>query len=410
MMQDRLATPDRVPICDATSLANGGFAGDTELLTTDGLTTIAELEPGAKLLALNPMTRVCKLKRVVDVETVDPPIQAVRIQTRRADILVSPTHRIPYTTTAIDQVRMMEAGSLKAREAFQFINDWRSPTGQRLTQFDLTDYCTDYEMNAEFEAHGTHVRSILPDGCEPVRRNTETGYYFDSETFSQYQNDIEALADSVKIHAGPKHWRRPYRFDGDDFIEFLGWFVTEGSVTWLTDSDSATIGIAQKTEPHRQEIAALLNRMGLEYSVNNNGFAFSSKLFGRLLERLCGTGSATKRLPELVWDCSVAQKRLLLETLMNGDGNGWSVYYTISERLRADILRLLLELGMKPRYSHTKGNEIYLSTENDGFTSSRNVTRTFVDGPMYKLAVEDFSTVMAGRRGRFQWVGVSAVA
>jgi DNA polymerase I len=70
----------------------------------------------------------------------------------------------------------------------------------------------------------------------------------------------------------------------------------------------------------------------------------------------------------------------------------------------------MLELGMKPRYNKSDIWQIHLSTLNDGFKSSRNVSECFVDGPMYRLAVEDFSVVMAGRNGKFQWVGVSAVA
>jgi DNA polymerase I len=222
---------ERVPICDAERLAEGGFAADTEVMTTSGPQQVTALNPGAKVLALNPTTKVVKPKRLLDVETVDSPSRNIRIHTRRSDLLVSPDHRIPYTTKSIDRPRFIRSGALTDREAYQFINEWRPRSGSGIPQIDLTDHCSECEINAEFDVHGHTVQSMLPDGCDPCRQNTHTGYFFDPNTFNQFQNELEGLADQVTIHAGPNHWRRPYRFAGEDFIEFLGWFVTEGSVT-----------------------------------------------------------------------------------------------------------------------------------------------------------------------------------
>ena len=409
MMSGSTRPTEQVPICDAECLSTGGFAADTEIITTDGPQLVTDLKPGVEVLALNPTAKVVKPKRLVDVETFDSPFKNIHIQTRRSDLLVAPDHRIPYTTRSIDRPRVTRARALTDREAYNFLNEWRPRSGPGLAQMDLTDYCCEYEINAEFDVHGHRVQSILPDGCDPCRQNAHTGYFFDPSTFDRYQNEIEALADRVAIHAGPNHWRRPYRFAGDDFIEFIGWFVTEGSVNWDPDSDTATIGLAQKDPQHRETIGALLDRMGLPVNRTANGFSFSSKLFGRFLERLCGPDAATKRLPEFVWDCTVTQKRLLLDTLIDGDGNEWGTFYTSSQDLAGDVLRLMLDLGMKPRYNDGSIWEIHLSTINDGFKSSRNVSESFVDGPMYRLAVEDFSIVMAGQNGKFQWAGVSAV-
>ena len=39
--------------------------------------------------------------------------------------------------------------------------------------------------------------------------------------------------------------------------------------------------------------------MGVSVQENATAFSFSSKVFGRFLERLCGSDAATKQLPEL---------------------------------------------------------------------------------------------------------------
>ncbi|WP_254279969.1 hypothetical protein [Haloarcula marina] len=410
MMQGPESTNDGTPICEATTLSEGGFADDTEILTTTGPRVVTELKPGDQVIALNPTTRVLKRKQITDIETIDPSFQCIHIQTRRSDLLVNQNHRIPYTTKSISRPRFIHAGELSDRENYHFLNDWQSRIGTDLPQVDITDLCTDYEINAEFDVHGHTVQSMLPDGCDPVRQNSHTGYFFDPATFDEYQNELEALADRVRIHAGPNHWRRPYRFDGDDFIEFIGWFVTEGSVTWKSASDTATIQLAQQTEKHRRTIAELFDRMNLSVKTTEEAFSFSSKLFGRLFERLCGTNSYSKRLPEFIWNCSPRQKRILFETMMAGDGNDWGQYYTHSDQLAHDIIRLGLEIGLKPSSPRVSPWTIGFSTLNDGFKYSKNVSETFVTGSMYQLAVEDFSTVMAGRNGKFQWAGVSAVA
>jgi DNA polymerase I len=252
---------------------------------------------------------------------------------------------------------------------------------------------------------------MLPDGCEPCRANSHYGYFFDAETFKTYQNELEALAERVTVHAGRNHWHRPYRFGGDDFIEFLGWFITEGSVTSRDNSDSAVVQIAQELPEHRRQIASLLERMDLSVDTQDRSFSFGSVLFARLLTQLCGSGSRDMHLPEFIWECSTEQKELLLRTLIDGDGHESTKYYTASRQLAEDIMRLQVELGMKPRYG--RNGDIWrlsLSTIRDGFKSSRNVSFIQVTEPMYQLTIEDFSLIMAGRNRAFQWIGVSNIS
>jgi DNA polymerase I len=203
---------------------------------------------------------------------------------------------------------------------------------------------------------------------------------------------------------------RPYRFNGDDFIEFIGWFVTEGSVTWRTHKETALVQIAQKTASYRREIAALFDRMEIPYSETDGGYQFSSTVFGSLMEHLCGTESRTKHLPAFVWQLPPEQKRLLWQTLMDGDGDDRGVYSTASERLREDVLRLGVELGLKPRYSH-RGGIWRVSPKRviDGFRGDRNVEFHATERDCYRLSVTDYSIVLAGRNGKFQWASVSEV-
>jgi len=410
MIQGTSSDPEP-PNCNVNELCNGGFTGDTEVVTTTGLCSIADLDTTDSVLALNPVTGIVKPKAVVDIMPLNPAEEIVSIKTRRSDFRVMPDHRIPYTTKQISNPRFVRARNLPERINYRFLNKWRSRPGTRLPQVDITDVLTDFEARAEFDWHGHTVRRRLPDGCEPCRANGHYGYFFDAETFKTYQNELEALAENVTVHAGRNHWYRPYRFDGDDFIEFLGWFITEGSVTWKEDSDSAVVQIAQETPRYRDRIATLLERMNLSVDTQDRSFSFGSVIFGRLLNRLCGTGSKDMHLPDFIWECSAEQKELLFRTLVDGDGHESIKYYTASKQLAQDIMRLQVELGMKPRYE--RNGDIWrlsLSTIRDGFKSSRNVSFIEVTEPMYQLTIEDFSLILAGRNRTFQWIGVSNVS
>ena len=383
----------------------GGFTADTELLTTDGLVRVAALTPGDVVYTLDLGTgRITPTPvRAIERDSVD---ELVAIETRRADLRLHPEHRIPFTTRQISTPRFVRAGDVDDRAAYNFVNEWTRSPRTELTQVDITGWLDDYEMCAAFEGHGNTFRAALPDSCEPSRRNSHVGYYFDPETFSRHQMAIEAAANEVTIHAGPNHHRRPYRFDADDFIQLLGWYITEGNVYWSETSHTAQVKIAQETPQHRRAITALFDRLGIEVSRNARRFEFGSVVFGRLLERLCGATSQTKRLPDFVWRCSQEQLDLLLDVLLDGDGDARGTFYTASARLAHDVLRLCLVCGIKPRYGRNGSMwRVYVRTPTDGFRPAQHVRRMHPAQDVYRLTLQQGDVVMAGRNGTFQWIG-----
>lgn len=406
-MQETTAATDGT---EAVDLASGGLTGDTAIMTPDGPVQVTDLTVGTEVYALNPTTDLMKMKPVTTVDRTAED-EVVTIETRRADIHVASGQRIPFKTRDIARTRFQRAGDLEDRREYRFINEWRYPWGDSLETIDVTDFVDRYEARATIDCHGHSFRAALPDGCDPCRNNSHTGYFFDPETFKAFQPAIESVAEDVTIQRGPKHRGRPYRFDGDAFLRFLGWFVTEGSVTWSTARNSAEIQIAQEKPEAREAISDLLTAMGFQFEDTGRAFRFGSKLYGEFLDQFCTTDSGDKRLPALVWCCSPAQKQDLLDVLLRGDGNDRGTYYTASDALARDVLRLCIELGVKPRYRIRNGVwQIYVRRVNDGFDATRHVRRTAENRPLYRLAVEDYPVVMAGRNHKFQWVGVSGVS
>jgi len=392
-------------------LAAGGFTPETEVITAAGPVAVSDLSTGDLVYTLDVTTQLAKLKPLAAVEQVVYEDELVALETRYCDLHVHPDHRLICRTKGQDDLEIRAARNLDAFGQYKLANEWRTVPGERLEEVDITDYLDDYEMCAATDVHSNTVRRKLPDGCEPTRRQSHFGYFFDPETFERYRSEIKAIATGLTIHAGPNCWRRPYQFDGDDFVEFLGWFVTEGSVTDSTTSDTIRIKIAQQDPDHRPAIRALLERMGILGTANNQGFEFSSAIFCRLVRSLCGSESRDKRLPPLVWRLAPDQQQLLYETLLAGDGDDGGRYYTTSEKLAAQLCRLHVELGLKPRWSVQRDTwRVYGKDMNNGFRYSRNVRRVASPGTLYRLTVPDYPAVLAGRNGIFQWTGVSAVA
>ncbi|ELZ21782.1 DNA polymerase B elongation subunit [Halosimplex carlsbadense 2-9-1] len=392
-------------------LAAGGFTPETEVITATGPVAVADLAPGDLVYTLDLTTQLAKLKPVTNVQQVAYEDDLVALETRRCDFLVHPDHRMICRTKGQDDLEIRTARNLDAFEYYKLSNEWRTIPGERLGEVDITEFLDDYEMCAATDVHGHTVRRKLPDGCEPIRRSSHFGYFFDPETFERYRTDIEAIATEVTIHAGPNCHRRPYRFDGDDFIEFLGWFVTEGSASDSTTSDTIRIQIAQQDPDHRPAIRTLLERMGLLGRADDQAFSFSSTVFGRLFRSLCGTECHDKHLPSLIWRVAPDQQQLLYETLLAGDADGDETYYTTSDQLAAQVCRLHVELGLKPRRSIRRGTwRVRGRAVNDGFQSSRHVQYVPYQGDLYRLTVADYPSVLAGRNGVFQWTGVSGVA
>jgi hypothetical protein len=410
---------DTGPLAPATDRAapvtwrcDGGLAPDTELLTDDGPTPVAECLPGDRVLALDTTTMRAVRKPLVAVEPVNPSPEVVDATARRVGIRSCPAQPMMLSTTTTDRLRTVPAGDLDRYSSYSFVSEWTTPARRRLDTVDVTRLCDDYEACATTTDHGHTFRAALPEGCEPTNRNGHTGYQFDAATFEAHRAAIERAADEITVRTGPHAHCRPRLFDGDDFLRLLGWFATEGSVTESTTSDTIEVQFAQAPGEDHDAIADLCERVGLDPWTDEGGVGFSSRLFGRLFARLCGAASATKHLPSVVHSLPTRQQRLLLGVLIRGDGNDAGIFYTSSDRLAADTLRLCAAVGIVPRYSRRDGMwRVSVIDRADRLTPDEQVETVAPERtPYYRIAVTDDPAVLAGRKGRFQWVGTSGVA
>lgn len=215
-------------------------------------------------------------------------------------------------------------------------------------------------------------------------------------------------------------------FDAADFMEFAGWFLSEGCVVRNKKNTQGirTVGalqISQIKKEGRAEIEKLLLRMKVKFRKDWQCFVVSD----RRLNDYFGSqgGSGEKCVPRDLLGLSDRLLSSLLKTLMMGDGSrrehNTGIYYTTSIFLRDAVCEIGTKLGYTV-YTHTvdkpaprkrsygislsSKNTVQLNTGNHIYsvktTSSQvNVTRTHFRGMVYCLKVPGTETFFIRQNG-----------
>ncbi|WP_440769272.1 DNA polymerase domain-containing protein [Natronorubrum sp. DTA28] len=412
------------------------FTPDTEVLTPDGVRDITDLEIGDDVYSLDPETEEMEVKPVVETHAYpDYDDELIDIETDKIDFSVTPNHRMlvrKNETNGIteDEYGFVEAGNLDRATNYELPHDWEGPDGDELQSVDLTELIDgEYEVWVRPSVHGRTFTAEL--GWTPRRVPKadvgKVGYVFTAEEFDEHREYIEDVCELSFIHRESGRKWIPRTYDGDDFLDVLAWFVTEGNVYTSENKQfgenfrgsATTVKLAQDKLPiadggvdHHATIGELLDGMGFDYYVDDRSYTVTSKLLGEFLTSICGDDSFEKRIPDFVFDCSRRQKRRFLEVLIDGDGdrqvNSWR-YSTSSDRLRDDVLRLCAHLGLTANYNRDSGSwRIYVTEESKNtLRMHRSSSRSTADDGVYCVTVEDNHTLLAGRNGKFQFVGQS---
>jgi hypothetical protein len=146
---------------------------------------------------------------------------------------------------------------------------------------------------------------------------------------------------------------------GDDFIEFLAWYLSEGNS--CVDNRNrkpyySMLEISQGRDinPEKcKEIRNLLDRMGVGYTQTKSGFRIFNSRLARYVVQF--GKSHEKSIPRFVLEtCSVRQLKLFFDTYAKGDGtklhfgDGIAIY-TNSDQMALDLLELGLKAGYRPK-------------------------------------------------------------
>jgi len=173
----------------------------------------------------------------------------------------------------------------------------------------------------------------------------------------------------------------PNKISMDLFLEFLGWYLSEGSTYKAKDKRGYINVVTQiKNKNYINEIFNCIGRMGYRPFIRaKKDIVFHSKEIHYYLKQF---GKAkNKFIPKWIKNLSSRQIEILLTSLFKGDGslykNGnWVKYTTTSKQLAEDVLECLLKIGLSGAIS-TKDPTCKKSGKIDGrYINSKSIQYT----------------------------------
>ncbi len=441
-------------------ILNACFAGDTLLVTPNGLKNIKDMAVGDEVVSVNPESLGVEIDRVVEVQAFPYSGDLIHFKDKRfVDLMVTPNHRMltadkrkssssgatfrtaedvsKLTNMVIPKLKSGVEGTPPGRisllESAKFVDAYANlypENGMRLINWFRR---LPPELRWKIREYGTVCKY-----WSRARRRPESHYRIPARRLSEMDIDVVEKACGRVLIGEYRSSKIPVRYDASGFASLCGWYVSEGShqvtepkayVSGNYRGRTASIVISQgfgRGNPRgvtfRAEIKELLDKLGLgsiHDSADNRYHKVTSSVLHRWMVSHCyhdttaPPNATNKRIPEFVFQSRVTMESFL-ESLYKGDGNRRGIRYTTSSgRLAEELVVLTTLLGSKAKM--TFDGEIYRVVFKNvsskltfaGAENSNHVTRVPFEGMVYCVTTEKNHTVFAGRNGRFVPVGQS---
>lgn len=265
----------------------GCYDSETEVLTQEGWKRWEDVTEDDVFATVNPYTHALEYHKATKLIAYRHTGKMWKIINRSVDLLVTPNHNMYVKRRGSDSFELLSAEDSFGK-SIQFISSF-----ERNFQEDVSTYTI--------------------------------------EGFVQNRGSWNKVIE-------------PKTFAMDDFLELLGFYLSEGSC----DKDSRgnyQIRITQKKPHIRAKIEDCLNRCGIKYKLSkpNNYTFFSQQLYNYFVQ----FGKQPYRfIPSEFKSLSTRQSMILFTSLMEGDGCN-NTYYTTSKQLADDVQEICLKMGLK---------------------------------------------------------------
>lgn len=358
------------------------FTGDTEVLTPNGVKNIKELSVGDPVFTLDPKTHRARVSKVIATQR-SKARELFSFENSSVSFQVTPDHKMYYRTST---------GYVK-RNAEWF----RGRAGKEYGQM-----C--------FAWHGgfDQEKEVYPQ-CISLRDCIDEHHVVDESSGT--------VRDFLHSHSHPT----PFVFEPKAFMEFLGWYISEGSVQETVFSSEGIprgqISISQCIKANRENhlrIGLNLSALGLQSGSDNDRHYISSRLLSNFIRKEVGLRSENVRIPSFVFSPTFPNdlRRELFESLMRGDGDDDGGRYSTRSLVLANQVNLLcFLLGRK---SHVASDEdgymhrVYIRTVKESAAikyKDISVMKFDEEQDVYCVTVERDHLIYAGRDGKLNWIG-----
>lgn len=360
------------------------YSEDTEVLTEKGWKLIKDVRVGERVPSLNLETgkvEDANVRAVINKKYKGKMVQFGGAG-HRFDLLVTPGHRMVAATRA----------SSKAKDRYK-----------------------------AFTFH--EAKNLL--GKEHLLTQA-----FERKTDEPMQKMVSIEGYSKKLRVGRPFSCEAIEVDAKAYFEFVGLFLTEGSV----NKNMVVISQTPKGNAY-DRIPKVLDALGFGWKKAKGGFLICNSQLARHLERAIPKYSYAKRIPRWMLAAHPTLLALLFDGIVAGDGwmkgnNRCGYVGTASVGLADDYMELFLSLGfvpsMKKIASNKKGGwvngqhiishrDFYIINfrkdyktprcgigRNERFADSKEVN---YDGRVYCLNLDRNNTLMVRRNGRVAWSG-----
>lgn len=217
-------------------------------------------------------------------------------------------------------------------------------------------------------------------------------------------------------------------FGAEDWATFLGWYIAEG----CTSKGTVRISLHDKhSRGNKNSLSSILEKSGSHVRDTPRQLTLTNSKLASWLNENTGKGAHNKRIPDEVFTWKTRYSRLLLESLVEGDGT-WRTpssghYVTVSRELADGVMRLAQHCGFRATLDERQdrtvtpdGKEhdvlafhvhllycVGLDTGISLNTDTNPVISTHYKGTVHCLTVPPHHTFLTRHNGRVVWTGNS---
>jgi nucleoside-diphosphate-sugar epimerase len=207
-----------------------------------------------------------------------------------------------------------------------------------------------------------------------------------------------------------KHDFSPRAIPMDDWLRFLGWYLSEGHCYANANTGNATVSLT--TYYRTEEAVEVMRAVGLSPVVDQHHVTATSRQFYTYLSQL--GKSHDKYIPTEFRQLARPHLEVLLKALLDGDGgktskNSWR-YTTVSKRLADDVQEVAIRCGKASSVTRDRQGfyRVYLGDARTAHCNLDENRSTWVDydAPVYCVEVPN-SVVLVRQSGHAYFAGNS---
>jgi intein/homing endonuclease len=396
------------------------FDESTEILTNNGWKNYSSISYDDKVFSMNLDNEKASYEAIDNIFIYDYDDYLYNYTSNNINFSFTKNHDIVR--------KVLKTGKLKKQPLKYFIEN--KPIKK---QFSLKESLNCLTCNKKL-----NKKLLQTNFCSRACQNSYMGWeYYPVEKFvvkNVFDWDKNPLPLNFIIEDTDSPNARKFNLNINDWLRFLGWFVSEGHVSTVNVKGRGyptfyTSITQTKSEEYRDEIQKTIAEMGFKVKFGKEKITIGSRAITKYLMDNCYNGdfvkiktvynSHNKVVPSFIKSCSKEQILIFLNAFFKGDGNGCifknagnsRICWTCSKKLADDLQELCLKAGFYCKVSKRRDKNIYRITINNSYENAyvriKNIEKVPYKGKVWCVETNPYNTIFVRRNGTCHWTGNS---